>query len=42
MIEEFCIPVYVMNVKKRTERKEHMIQEFEGKDEFKVTFGIVN
>jgi len=34
--ESFCIPTYVINLKERQERKEHMIKEFAGRDEFKL------
>lgn len=35
---EFYIPTYVINLKERIERKEHISKEFEGKTEFGVTF----
>lgn len=34
----FYIPTYVINLKERTERKEHISKEFEGKQEFGITF----
>lgn len=35
-INSCFIPVYVINVKERTERKEHILREFEGKEEFEI------
>ena len=34
----FYIPTYVINLRERTERKEHIVKEFEGKTEFEVNF----
>jgi glycosyltransferase involved in cell wall biosynthesis len=34
--EPFYIPTYVINLKERPERKEHMIKEFAGRDEFQL------
>lgn len=34
----FFISTYVINLKDRIDRKKHAISEFEGKDEFYVTF----
>lgn len=31
------IPTYIINLKSRTERKENVIKEFEGKKEFNIT-----
>lgn len=36
--EGFYIPVYVINMKERKERKEHIKKEFRGKEEFQVAF----
>ncbi|WP_082331523.1 glycosyltransferase family 25 protein [Lascolabacillus massiliensis] len=35
---EYYIPTYIINLKERAERKEHIVSEFEGKPEFGVTF----
>jgi len=34
--EPFYIPTYVINLKERPERKEHMIKQFAGRDEFQL------
>lgn len=36
-VEDLCIPVYVINLKEREERRKHILKEFEGKDEFDLT-----
>lgn len=33
---QFSIPTYVVNLKKRVDRREHVIQEFKGRDEFQL------
>ncbi|MBS0028140.1 hypothetical protein [Chitinophaga hostae] len=35
--EDATIPVYIMNLPERTERREHILQQFEGRLEFDVT-----
>lgn len=35
-INEFYLPVYVINLKDRTERKQHIMEQFQGKPEFKL------
>ncbi|HTK21039.1 MAG TPA: hypothetical protein VL442_16065 [Mucilaginibacter sp.] len=35
----FSIPTYVINLKKRTDRKKHLIEQFKGRDEFRL--GII-
>lgn len=34
----YYIPTYVINMKERTDRKKHIVEEFAGKEEFQVTF----
>ncbi|WP_201747914.1 glycosyltransferase family 25 protein [Chitinophaga vietnamensis] len=36
-MEQVCIPTYVINLPERVERREHIRNEFNGRDEFEVT-----
>src|SRR5690606_24710654 len=37
-LEELCIPTYIVNLKKRTDRREHIKQQFINKPEFNINF----
>lgn len=34
--EDFCVPVYIINLPERKERLEHVLREFQGRSEFEV------
>lgn len=38
LIDQFIIPTYIINLIKRTDRKENVMKEFSGRDEFEIRF----